>query len=113
MCMVTASAADLDGLSRLFGQNAYWDYHHRLGHNLVFGLVVCTIAAVYSRARLGVFLLYLALFHLHLVMDFFGSRPGWGIYYFWPFSQWAADNHRWSWEFYSWQNITTAMVLLA
>src|SRR5207302_7065303 len=55
---------------------------------------------------------YLALFHLHLVMDYFGSGPGWGIYYLWPFSSWAADNRRVAWEFYSWQNITLAAVLV-
>jgi hypothetical protein len=50
----------------LGGWDAYQTYHHKIAH--------------------------LALFHLHLVMDFVGSGPGWGIYYFWPFSQWAADN---------------------
>jgi hypothetical protein len=32
-CMIAATAADLDGLSILFGQNAYWDYHHVVCHN--------------------------------------------------------------------------------
>jgi len=32
--MIAASAADLDGLGILFGQEAYWRYHHTLGHNL-------------------------------------------------------------------------------
>ena len=47
------------------------------------------------------------------LMDFFGSGPGWAIYYYWPFSRSAWDNRIWSWAFYSWQNITTAIVFLA
>ena len=112
MCMIAASAADLDGLSLLFGQNAYWKYHHALGHNLPFGLVLCSVLVLLSGARLLPLLLYLALFHLHLVMDFFGSGPGWPIYYFWPFSVWTPDNRQWGWDFYSWQNITIAAALL-
>lgn len=112
MGMVAASVADLDGLSILGGQNAYWDYHHRLCHNLTFGLLACGILTLWSGRRPLTFLVYLALFHLHLVMDYFGSGPGWGIYYFWPFSSWAADNRHVAWEFYSWQNITIAAVLV-
>jgi len=112
MCMIAASAADLDGLSILGGQNAYWEWHHVLGHNLAFGLLTCIVLAILSRANFAVFLLYLALFHLHLVMDFFGSGPGWPICYFWPFSHWSPDNRRWGWAFYSWQNISTALALL-
>lgn len=39
-------------------------------------------------------------------MDIFGSGPGWGIYYLWPFSNWMFDNTPMSWNFYSWQNIS-------
>jgi inner membrane protein len=113
MCMIAASIADLDGLGILAGQEAYWNYHHKLGHNLAFGVAACIVLALLSRARLMVFALYLALFHLHLVMDFFGSGPGWPIYYLWPFSHGSLDNQHWSWDFYSWQNITTALVLIA
>jgi hypothetical protein len=113
MCMIAASIADLDGLGILAGQEAYLKYHHVVGHNLLFGLIACIVLALLSRARLGVFALYLALFHLHLVMDFFGSGPGWPIYYLWPYSKWTPDNRHWSWEFYSWQNITAAFALLA
>jgi len=109
MSMIAASIADLDGLSILAGQEAYWNWHHRLCHNLPFGLLACIILALVSRARLPVFFLYLGLFHLHLLMDVFGSGPGWPIYYFWPFSNWIIDNRHLSWEFYSWQNISIAI----
>jgi len=112
MCMIAASIADLDGLSILGGQNAYWDHHHRLCHNLPFGVLACGTMALFSGKRLFLFAVYLTLFHLHLVMDYFGSGPGWGIFYLWPFSSWIADNRRVAWEFYSWQNITVAALLV-
>ena len=107
-CMMAASLADLDGLSILAGREAYWDYHHVLGHNLPFGVLLCAVLAGLSTHRLTAFVVCLALFHLHLVMDYFGSGPGWGIPYLWPF-----DSHQWhdpdAWPFYSWQNISTAV----
>ena len=110
--MLAASLADLDGLSILAGQEAYWDYHHTLGHNLPFGLVLCTVLASLSTRRVLALCVYLALFHLHLLLDYYGSGPGWGIPYLWPF-----DSHQWvrrdAWPFYSWQNITTAFILIA
>ena len=111
-CMLAAAMADVDALSVVGGWDAYQIYHHKLAHNLPFGVLACAILWWFTGRRLWPFLLYLALFHLHLVMDFFGSGPGWGIYYFWPFSQWAADNWHYSWEFSSWQNSTTAGLLL-
>ena len=110
-CVIAASAADFDGVGIIFGQEAYWNYHHKLGHNLAFGLILCLLLTILIRGRLLVFLLLVALFHLHLLMDFFGSGPGWAIYYFWPFSNWALDNRHWSWAFYSWQNISAAAAL--
>lgn len=110
LCMVAASIADLDGLSILGGQASYWHWHHRVCHNLPFGILSSFVLTLFSRTRSRVwfFLLYLGLFHLHLNMDVFGSGPGWGIYYFWPFSNWMFDNQNWSWQFYSWQNILIA-----
>ena len=110
--MVAASAADLDGLGILFGQEAYWRYHHTLGHNLLFGLILSTGLTLATRGQLRVFALCLALFHLHLLMDFFGSGPGWPIAYLWPFSRHQWNNSRWSWAFYSWQNISAAGMLV-
>ena len=111
--MIAASAADLDGLGILFGQEAYWKYHHTLGHNLLFGLVLSLGLTLVTGRKLRVFALFLALFHLHLLMDFFGSGPGWPIAYLWPFSAHQWNNSRWSWAFYSWQNLSTAGMLVA
>lgn len=44
-CMAAASLPDLDGLSILAGESAYQTYHHLLGHNLLFALVIATTLA--------------------------------------------------------------------
>ena len=112
LCMLAAGLADLDGLSILGGQEAWWDYHHTLGHNLPFGVLLCVALAAFSTHRASAFVVYLALFHLHLLLDYYGSGPGWGIPYFWPFSKHQSVNPN-AWPFYSWQNIGTAAALLA
>lgn len=113
-CMIAASVCDLDGLSLIGGWDAYSRYHHVLGHNLAFGLLACAVlTACTARLRAAplVFVLYLGLFHLHLLMDYFGSGFGWGIAYFSPMaSREYKTTH--GWEFYSWQNISLAMLLL-
>ena len=112
LSMLAASLADVDGLSIVAGQEAYWDYHHTLGHNLPFGVLLCLALAALSTHRLTALAAYLALFHLHLLLDSFGSGPGWGIPYLWPFSKHVSINPH-AWDFYSWQNIGTAVALLA
>src|SRR6476619_5285133 len=74
-CMAAASLADVDGLSRAFGPDAYMDYHHVLGHNVTFavGITVIFTCLATPAHRTRVFLLCLALTHLHLVLDYFGS----------------------------------------
>jgi len=110
-CMAAASVSDVDGLGILFGEEAYWDYHHVVGHNLLFATVFSILFALFSTHRLKVLLLCLALFHLHFVLDFFGSGPQWEIVYLWPFSRWGAETEH-AWELFSWQNITAAALLL-
>jgi hypothetical protein len=55
--------------------------------------------------------LYLALFHLHLMMDYYGSGVGWFIAYLWPASNWKWKNPN-AWEFISWQNTGVFLGLL-
>jgi hypothetical protein len=111
-CMAAASAADVDGISYLFGQAAYWDWHHVAGHNLAFAIVSSTFLTVFSTHRLKSFILYVLLAHAHLLLDYFGSGPNWPIRYLWPFVRGSIKNPH-AWEFFSWQNITAAAVLLA
>ena len=109
--MLAATLADLDGLGIVFGEEFYFRYHHKLGHNLAFGLLLATLLTAFSRNRRKSFFLYIALFHLHLLLDYFGSGPGWPIYYLWPFSQRTLVNPN-AWEFNSWQNRVAALAFL-
>src|SRR4051812_6397931 len=112
-CMIAASAEDVDGVGAVMGtqSDAYQNYHHLLGHNLPFIVLVAMVLTIFSQHKLKAFLLYLCLGHLHLLMDLFGSGPGWGIAYLFPFSRHAYKTGL-AWEFFSWQNITMASVLL-
>ena len=103
LCMAAAAAPDLDGLGILVSRDLYEGWHHVLGHNLPFGLVLSLALAVRSARRGRAFLVYLACFHLHLVMDYWGSGADWGIHYFWPFSEGICRSAN-AWELYSWQN---------
>jgi inner membrane protein len=115
LAMVAASVADVDGLGIVFGEKYYQDYHHVLGHNLLFAGVVSLVFAALSTHRVVGFGLYFALAHLHLLMDLYGSGPGWPICYWWPFRHGPGDCWvNWgAWEFYSWQNISAAFGMLA
>jgi hypothetical protein len=105
--MVVSAAPDIDGLGRLWSEEAYWNWHHVLAHNLAFALVLSAVCAAFSQHRAKSFVVYLTLIHLHFLMDLLGSGPGWGIYYFWPLSRWIANNP-YSWPLYSWQNLCFA-----
>lgn len=110
-CMIAASAADVDGLGILFGEEMYWAWHHKLGHNVFFAALLAGGLAMASSRRGLAFVAYLLLAHLHLVLDYFGSGPGWPLYYLWPASDFEIVNPR-AWPFFSWQNITTAYALV-
>lgn len=111
LCMAAATAADLDGVSRVFGEGAYWDYHHVVCHNLVFALLSAALFAALSVHRLKCFFVYAAFAHLHLLLDYFGSGPGWPIHYGWPLFGWTWVNPD-AWEFSGWQNRIAALILL-
>ncbi len=112
LAMIAASAADMDGLTILFGQKAYWNYHHTFGHNVFTAVILSAAFAAFTPGRrIASFLLFVALFHLHLLMDYYGSGPGWCIPYLWPLNGPVLMNRN-AWEFYSWQNITVFSVFL-
>jgi inner membrane protein len=113
LCMLAASLADVDGLGILVSEEWYWSLHHKLGHCAAFGLLLSGgLALVSTRGRrwlaLGV---YLALFHLHLVLDYLGSGPGWPLYYYWPVAniEWLNPH---AWPFFSWQNLSPAFAVI-
>ena len=106
-------AADLDGLGIVVSERWYAQYHHILGHNLTFALIVSTVLSIFSSRRMLAWVTYCALFHLHIFMDFWGSGRDWGIAYWWPFrfgpGYWWMNPY--GWDFYSWQNISAAFLL--
>lgn len=112
-CVIAAAVADFDGVGRVISEELYWDYHHRLGHNVFFAtLLAAVMAAASTRGRRAIaFLIYLLLGHLHIVLDYFGSGPGWPLHYFWPASDVGIVNPR-AWPFFSWQNLSAAFALI-
>jgi len=114
-CMVAATIPDLDGLGILVSDRWYAWYHHVLGHNFTVGIAISLLLAAFSTHRILACIAYLGLFHLHLLMDYYGSGPGWAITYWWPWrtgpgSFFICDH---PWEFYSWQNLSAAAFFLA
>lgn len=96
----------------------YSNYHHVLGHNLLFAVVVALIAGALAKRKVLTAALACGAFHLHLLCDLAGSRGAdgyqWPIPYLWPFSN--AVQLTWSgqWMLGAWQNtVFTAVVVLA
>jgi len=109
--MIAAAVPDLDGLSLIGGPDCYYKYHHIITHNIIAGLLFSFILAIFSCHKLKAFLLYLLLVHLHLVLDYCGSGPGWGLQYLWPFSNSTIENYD-AWSFTSWQNVGTFLLFI-
>lgn len=122
--VAAAIAPDLDGLgivaellTRHSEQPLFWWslYHHVLGHNLLFA-VVLTAAAWAATRRGKVALLVLLSVHLHLLTDLIGSRGPdgyqWPIPYLWPFSEAAQWTVPWQWELNAWPNVAISLALL-
>jgi hypothetical protein len=112
-CVLTASGADLDGMSLAWGWAAYRRWHHVLGHNVFFGLLLALLCARLAAPghRVMMTAMGLVLFHVHLVLDYYGSGSGWPIYYLWPFSRFGWVNPE-AWDFGGWQSYATMTGLL-
>lgn len=109
-CMLAASLPDLDGVTYVLGQNAYWATHHVYGHNLLFALLLSGVLTLFSEHRKRCFPIYLLLVHLHFAMDLLGSGEGWTIPYLWPFHDWELAIS--AWDFDSWQNKAAGLAFL-
>jgi inner membrane protein len=96
----------------------WWsEYHHVLGHNLLFAVVVSVICAVISRSRrILVGVLAFVAVHLHLLGDLAGSRGPdgyeWPIQYFYPFTDQPQFVWSGQWELNAWPNFAITIVLL-
>jgi inner membrane protein len=109
--VLASSLPDLDGLGLIRSQEAYFAVHHVWGHNLLVGTLGCLLFSYWADHRRRSFLFAVIVFHLHLLMDFFGSGLGWGIAYFWPFSDhyFLTEN---AWSLGGWQNYVTLGILV-
>ena len=108
--VLASSLPDLDGLGLIWSQEAYFAVHHVWGHNVFVGTLGCLLLSLWSDHRKRSFLLGLLVFHLHLLMDFFGSGEGWGIAYFWPVSEHHFLTEA-AWSLGGWQNYLALAVL--
>lgn len=113
---------DVDGLgiiaewtTRHSNQPPNWwsEYHHVLGHNIGFALLVSAAAAVFARQRLKSTLLVLASFHLHLIGARGPDGDQWPIPYLLPFSNQVQLTWSGQWALNAWPNlvITSALIM--
>lgn len=92
-------------------------YHHLLGHNLLFGLVVSALATLLvSTRKLRFFVSAVCVFHLHLFCDLVGSKGPdgylWPIHYFYPFAPNVELSWSGQWLLNGWQNLLILAVLM-
>lgn len=113
-CLLASLAPDLDGLSLLFGQEAYANHHHHLLHNLPFGVLVTAISVRWVGLRAAPLSLVFAAYLSHLAGDYCGSGPGWPLWLFRPFAN-AMVLCQGAWQLVSWQNtlISAIAIVLA
>lgn len=96
----------------------WWsEYHHVLGHNLVFGLVYTAVALAFATKRWRTAALVLLSFHLHLLGDIVGARgpdgDQWPIPYLVPFTSSVELVWQGQWHLNAWPNFAITGVLLA
>jgi inner membrane protein len=125
MVTIAGVIPDVDGFglvaevaTRNFAHPLMWgsEYHHALGHNIGFCLLVTAAAyALATRRWLTASLVFLS-FHLHLLGDLVGALgpdgEQWPIPYLSPFS--AAWQWTWSgqWPLNAWPNLVITAALL-
>jgi hypothetical protein len=116
---------DIDGLglvAEIATRNSarplmWWsEYHHVLGHNIGFCLLITAVAFALATKRWLTAALVCLSFHLHLVCDLIGARgpdgDQWPIPYLSPFS--SAWQWTWSgqWALNAWPNLLITAVAL-
>ena len=117
---------DLDGFGlpiELLTRNSkhpltWWsDYHHVLGHNLGFCLLVTVAGFILAGQRWKVAGLVFISFHLHLLCDLIGARgpdgEQWPIPYLLPFSNHLQLTWHGQWALNAWPNMAITGVALA
>jgi LexA-binding, inner membrane-associated putative hydrolase len=111
-------APDLDGMGvvpELLARGSthplpwFSEYHHILGHNLGFAIIVTIAGFLFARAqRWKTAVLVFVSFHLHLMGDVIGARGpdgyAWPIPYLLPFSHRLDIVWQGQWALNAWQN---------
>jgi inner membrane protein len=96
--------------------NWWSDYHHVLGHNIGFAILVSVMAPLLARQKFKVLLLAFVSFHLHLIGDLIGARgpdgDQWPIPYLLPFSNRVHLTWSGQWALNAWQNMVITAVLI-
>lgn len=115
-------APDIDGIGividQITGTTTYFhEYHHYIGHNIVFALACATLASLLARTQKNtVWLLSFGVLHLHYLCDLIGSRGPdhyqWPIYYFYPFNTSYGVTWSGQWALNAWQNQLIMSLLL-
>ena len=118
---ITGVIPDLDGAGIIWDfvtfdkyPSLYVKYHHVLGHNILFGILLCLSAFCFSRRRVVTALLVFFSFHIHLLGDMAGSMGPdgyqWPIPYLLPFSN--AWQLAWSgqWGLNAWPNFAVTFI---
>lgn len=96
----------------------WWtDYHHILGHNLSFALLVILGVFCFAKERWKSAGLAFAAFHLHLLGDLIGARGPdgyqWPMPYLYPFSQTPQLVWDGQWALNAWPNILITLLALS
>lgn len=113
---VAGIAPDIDGIGMLWDLTSYqtgqplplWiKFHHVLGHNITFGVILVIFIFFFAKQRVAACISAFLVFHLHLLCDLLGSRGPdeiWSIPYLLSFSN--SLDLVWSkqWALNSWQN---------
>ena len=95
----------------------WWsEYHHALGHNLVFASLAAIAGAVFAKSRrVAVGAAAFIAVHLHLLGDLVGSRGpdgyDWPIPYWYPFTE-RGFSWEGQWALNAWPNFAITIVLL-
>ena len=107
-----------DGLTRNCAHPLNWwgEYHHTLGHNLGFALLIAGLTAIFANQRAKTTLLVIPSFHLHLAADLIGPRgpdgDQWPIPYLLPFSNHVRLVWSGQWALNAWPNVLITGVLI-
>jgi len=95
----------------------WWsDYHHILGHNIGFGLLMALGVSLMAKQKFKTTGLAILCFHLHLLCDIIGARGPdgyqWPIPYLLPFSNAVQIVWKYQWEINAWPNVLITLLAL-